>query len=183
MGARQAQAEELGAALEAWVRPVFSALPEVFGAEREPVLVAAAARLAEFGSRLHPDHRADLVFDQVLRAPVPGMTHPERAFLAAASFARHTAANVIPDAEVTLRLLTDEQLQRARAIGAALRLGCDLSGRSPSLLARSALSLDGEALVLSAEQGNADLLLGEQTGRRAAALATALGRDLDIRTT
>ncbi len=181
LGARRQQAEILGVALEAWLRPVFSKLEPVFEPEREAALTAAVSRLADFGSRLHPDHRADLVFDQVLRAPIPGMNHPERAFLAVAAFARHTAANVSPHAEVTERLLTDEQLRRARALGAALRLGCDLSGRSPALLARSRLTLEGEDLVLSADKAGADLLLGEQTARRAATLASVLGCEVSIR--
>jgi exopolyphosphatase/guanosine-5'-triphosphate,3'-diphosphate pyrophosphatase len=181
LGGRQHPAEVLGQALQDWVTPVFSRLEPVFERGREQTLVAAACRLADFGSRLHPDHRADLVFDQVLRAPVPGMNHPERAFLASAVFARHTAANVTPGARTTERLLSDAQLQRARALGAALRLGCDLSGRSPALLARSALSLEGEALQLSADAAGADLLLGEQTAKRAATLAGILDRELDIR--
>ena len=181
LGARQGPAEVLGQALQDWIAPVFSRLEPVFSRERDDVLAAAACRLADFGSRLHPDHRADLVFEQVLRAPVAGMNHPERAFLASAAFARHTAANVTPGARTTERLLSDAQLQRARALGAALRLGCDLSGRSPPLLARSHLSLEGEVLRLSADEGGADLLLGEQTAKRAATLAGVLDRELDIR--
>lgn len=181
LGSRQPQAESLGAALEDWIEPVFSRLEPVFEPEREPVLRAAACRLAELGARLHPDHRADLVFDQVLRAPAPGVTHPERAFLATTAFARYTAANVIPGGRTTERLLSDERLQRARALGAALRLGCDLSGRSPALLARSRLQLMDGNLLLSAEHDDAELLLGEQIAKRAATLATALGRGLAIR--
>ena len=181
LGGRQAQAEVLGRALQDWIMPVFSQLEPVFERERENALIAAACRLADFGSRLHPDHRADLVFDQVLRAPIAGMNHPERAFLASAAFARHTAANVTPGARITERLLSDTQLQRARALGAALRLGCDLSGRSPALLARSTLSLEGEVLSLSADETGSDLLLGEQTAKRAATLAGVLDRELDIR--
>ncbi len=160
---------------------MFSQLGPVFEDGRDQVMLAAAARLSEYGARLHPDHRADLVFDQILRAPIAGMNHPERAFLAAAAFARHTGANVTPAAQITGRLLSYDRLQRARALGAALRLGCDLSGRSPPLLARSKLSLENGALVLSADKAGADLLLGEQTAKRAGTLATVLGRTLEIR--
>jgi len=181
LGGRQEQAEVLGAALQNWIWPVFSRLEPVFENGRDETLAAAVCRLADFGARLHPDHRADLVFDQVLRAPVPGMNHPERAFLACAAFARHTAANVTPGARTTERLLSDAQLQRARALGAALRLGCDLSGRSPPLLNRSHLTLDGDVLRLTADKESGDLLLGEQTAKRAATLAGVLDRELDIR--
>ena len=181
LGARQAQAEVLGAALQAWIEPVFGGLEPLFEPGRDAVLRAAAARLAEFGAALHPDHRADLVFDQVLRAPIAGMSHPERAFLAAAAFARHTAANVVREPQTLGRLLSYERLQRARALGAALRLGCDLSGRSPPLLARSRLQIDGRTLTLSADPDGADLLLGEQTRKRAETLASILGRELVVR--
>ncbi len=181
LGGRHAQAETLGEALEAWLEPTFAALEPVFDPRREKVLVAAACRLADIGTRLHPDHRADLVFEQILRAPIPGMTHSERTFLATAAFARHTSANVVPGGRTSEKLLSLERRQRALALGAAMRLGCDLSGRSPPLLAQSRLALGDETLVLSADSTSADLLLGEQTAKRAATLATALGRGLAMK--
>jgi exopolyphosphatase/guanosine-5'-triphosphate,3'-diphosphate pyrophosphatase len=179
LGARQGVADELGAALDAWLAPALSQLPPCFG-ERDGVLASAACRLADLGARLHPDHRADLVFEQVLRAPIAGQTHAERAFLAAASFARHATAFNPPELEVLERLLSPGRLRRARAVGAAIRLGCDLSGRSAPLLARSRLVIDKGDLLLSAEPGYADLLLGEQTAKRAGALAALLGLKLKI---
>lgn len=180
LGAGQAIAEDLGQALEAWLKPAMTTLAPVFAPRRDPVLIAAACRLADLGSCLHPDHRADLVFEQVLRAPIAGMNHAERAFLAMSLFARHTASQNIPEARIIGRLLTPERLLRARALGAAMRLGCDLSGRSPALLARSSLKFDKTRVVLSAEHASADLLLGEQTARRCATLANILERELKI---
>jgi exopolyphosphatase/guanosine-5'-triphosphate,3'-diphosphate pyrophosphatase len=179
LGARQGVADELGAALDAWLAPALSQLPACFG-ERDAVLASAACRLADLGARLHPDHRADLVFEQVLRAPIAGQTHPERAFLAAAAFARHATAFDPPEIDVLERLLSPGRLRRARAVGAAIRLGCDLSGRSAPLLARSRLIIDKGDLLLTAEPGYADLLLGEQTAKRAGALASILGLKLKI---
>ena len=91
-------------------------LEPIFG-ERDPVLIAAACRLAELGTQLHPDHRARLIFDQVLRAPLAGVNHPERAFLASAAFARHSASANLPQPEITHRLLSTEERDRARALG------------------------------------------------------------------
>lgn len=181
LGGRHTQAEALGVALDDWLEPAFADLEPVFAPGRDRALRAAACRLADIGARLHPDHRADLVFEQVLRAPIAGMTHPERTFLATAAFARHTSLAIVPGGRTTERLLSYERLQRARALGAAMRLGCDLSGRSPPLLAQSRLALDDETLVLSADGKSADLLLGEQTAKRAATLATALGRGLAMK--
>jgi exopolyphosphatase/guanosine-5'-triphosphate,3'-diphosphate pyrophosphatase len=180
LGARQAIAEDLGHALEDWLKPILSVLPPAFSPERDPMLMAAACRLADLGSRLHPDHRAHLVFEQVLRAPIAGMNHAERVFLAAAMFHRHTASQAIPEPRVIGRLLSPDRLLRARALGAAMRLGCDLSGRSAALLARSSLKLVGGKLVLGAEPDAADLLLGEQTARRGQTLAALLERELKI---
>ena len=142
--ARGASAE-LGAALEAWITPAFEKLTPMFGA-RDPLLLAAACRLADLGARLHPDHRGDLACDQVLRAPIAGMNHPERAFLASVAFARHTSAPTTPEAAAIAKVLNAERRQRARALGAAVRLGCDLSGRNPRLLEHSSLSLQGDRL-------------------------------------
>jgi exopolyphosphatase / guanosine-5'-triphosphate,3'-diphosphate pyrophosphatase len=169
----------LGGAVERWVAPAFAGLEPVLGV-RDPVLVSAACRLADLGARLHPDHRADLIFAQVLRAPIAGMSHSERVFLATAMFGRHTAAATVPQPDLTTRLLTHEGVQRARALGAAIRLACDLSGRSPELLQRATLSLTPGAVRLDVEAGAAPILLGEQTAKRAATLAALLERPLSF---
>jgi exopolyphosphatase/guanosine-5'-triphosphate,3'-diphosphate pyrophosphatase len=171
---------ELGAALEAWATPAFNALEPALG-DREAVLRSAACHLADLGARLHPDHRADLIFHQVLRAPIPGMSHPERVFLATSLFARHTAAASVPEQALVSRLLTHEQFQRARAIGAAIRLACDLSGRNPALLAQASLAIRPSSVVLEAGAASVPILFGEQTAKRAATLATLLDRDLKLR--
>jgi exopolyphosphatase/guanosine-5'-triphosphate,3'-diphosphate pyrophosphatase len=180
LGARPGAAEALGGALERWLAGAFARLDPLFGA-RDPKLLAAACRLADFGAQLHPDHRADLVFEQVLRAPIAGMDHGERVFLACAAFGRHTGSGAMPAPVIVTRLLSPERYQRARALGAAIRLGCDLSGRSPALLARARLEFKSNAVVLQADVGWEDTLLGDPVGKRAATLATLLERELKIR--
>jgi exopolyphosphatase/guanosine-5'-triphosphate,3'-diphosphate pyrophosphatase len=181
LGARQGAAEQLGPALEAWLTPFWRKLAPVFGQGREGVLLAAACRLADLGARLHPDHRAQMVFDQVLRAPVAGVNHAERAFLASALNSRHTSA-APPEPGTLSRLMTSEAAGRARTLGLAMRLGCDLSGRSPPLLSAASLTLEKGFAVLTAGGGAADLLLGEQTTRRLTALAQSLDLEPRIRT-
>ena len=174
LGERGGADEALGAALEAWLTPLWSRLPPVFASARSGVLLAAACRLADVGARLHPDHRADLAFEQVLRAPVAGCTHAERAFLASAVHTRYTSQPREGDPAGLGRMVGPDQLKRARVLGTALRLACDLCGRSPALLAGAALTLDGRDLALTARAPRADLLLGEQTRKRLAALAEVL---------
>ena len=177
--AARGQSSELGGALEAWLTPAFEKLAPVFDG-RDTVLLAAACRLADLGARLHPDHRADLAFEQVLRAPIAGMNHPERAFLASVAFARHTSASPTPEADAIARIIGADRRQRAKALGAAIRLGCDLSGRNPRLLEKSALTTKGERLLLTAAAGWEDMLLGEQTAKRAQTLASALKLKLEL---
>lgn len=171
--------DELGGALEAWLAPAFERLPRVFG-DRDPVLLAAACRLADLGARLHPDHRGDIAFEQTLRAPIAGMNHAERAFLASAVFSRHSSAPIPPQAAAVERILSPERRQRARALGAAVRLGCDVSGRNPRLLEASALSIQDDRLVLTAAPECEDMLLGEQVAKRAQTLAQALRLRLSL---
>ncbi len=177
---RPAEAEALGGALDRWLSPAFANLTPVLDG-RDGLIVSAACRLAEFGARLHPDHRANLAFEQVLRSPVAGQTHAERAFLAIAIFARHTGVAEPEEAQILSRLLDFSAQRRAKALGAAIRLGCDLCGRNPKLLTHASLDIDEETVTLTADAARADLLLGDQTRRRAETLASALGRKLAVR--
>ncbi|GAA0634081.1 Ppx/GppA family phosphatase [Brevundimonas lenta] len=180
LGARQGISPTLPGALRAWIDPVVGALPASFGKERDAVLADAACRLADLGARLHPDHRIELAFDQVLRAPVAGQTHAERAYLATAVNARYGGSSATPEPATISRLLTEEQRKGGRALGLAIRLACDLSGRSPQLLVNARASVKDGVLGLTAAEGYADVLLGEQTRRRGKALAEAMGLKLEI---
>ena len=80
-----------------------------------------------------------------------------------------------------MRILPEAHRKRARALGAAIRLGCDLSGRSSALLKHARIALADGKLLLTTDPKWADMLLGEQTKRRAQALAGALGVRLEIR--
>jgi exopolyphosphatase/guanosine-5'-triphosphate,3'-diphosphate pyrophosphatase len=180
LGGRPQAAETFGSALESWLQGAFASLPELFG-QRDADLLAAACRLADFGSQLHPDHRADLVFEQVLRAPIAGVEHGERVFLACAAFGRHTGSATMPAPDIVARLLSPERYQRARALGAAIRLGCELSGRSPELLSHARLEFRSNTVILQADDGWEASLLGEQVVKRANTLAGMLERELKIR--
>jgi exopolyphosphatase / guanosine-5'-triphosphate,3'-diphosphate pyrophosphatase len=181
LGARQGISPALPGTLLGWITPLLAALPPVFGRARDGLLADAACRLADLGARLHPDHRVELAFNQVLRAPIPGQNHAERAYLAAAVGARYGGGGATPEPRTVARLLNEDQRQGARILGLAIRLACDLSGRSPQLLVNARARVSAGALILSAADGYADVLLGEQTRRRGKALAEAMGLKLDIR--
>jgi exopolyphosphatase/guanosine-5'-triphosphate,3'-diphosphate pyrophosphatase len=179
LGARLGINDELGVALADWALEFCASCDQALSPPPEK-LVRAAAKLADIGARLHPDHRADLASDQVLRAPIPGQSHEERVFLACALYTRYSGDPYTREPVLTGRILGEDGLLQATRLGLLLRLGCDLSAKSAPLLARSHIRQDGDNLTLSAKAGWEDLLLGEQTRRRAKALAQSLKLNLNI---
>jgi len=179
LGCRLGINDNLGPALADWALDFYAGAEGLFDRPPEK-LIRAAAKLADIGARLHPDHRADLASDQVLRAPIPGQSHRERVFLACALYTRYSGDAYGREPVLISRILGDDMLQTATQLGLVLRLGCDLSAKSAKLLGLARLRQLDRHLTLSAEKGWEDLLLGEQTRRRARALAQALKLNLTI---
>lgn len=181
LAGRWSRTRTFGQKLEEWLTPVFAGQPYVFTPRRELVLRGAAARLADVGGPLHPDQRIEVMFDLILRAPLAAIRHEERAFLAASIHHRYTKAPP-RHADAYLRLLSDERQVAAAALGAALRFGADLSGRSETLLASfDASAVDGK-LVLRMKKQVAQLMT-ETAQRRLEAAATALGLTAETKVT
>jgi exopolyphosphatase/guanosine-5'-triphosphate,3'-diphosphate pyrophosphatase len=135
-------------------------------------LRSAASRLADIGAALHPDQREFVVFELVLGAQLAGVTHAERAFLAAAVQHRYTKSLPATAKPVVERLLTPDQAEGASALGLALRLGCDLSGRTAAVMDQFTLRREKDQLILTAAQG-AQHLVTDQAVRRFEPLAEA----------
>lgn len=179
LAGRWSRTRAFGRALELWLTPIFSAQPTVFSEERDRVLRGAAARLADVGGPLHPDQRVEIMFDLILRAPLAAISHTERAFLAAAIHHRYTKAPP-RHADAYLRLLNDEQQAAAAALGAALRLGADLSGRSEPLLSDFTPSVGDGVLTLRVKKSVAHLVT-ETATRRLDNLAQALRLKAEVK--
>jgi exopolyphosphatase/guanosine-5'-triphosphate,3'-diphosphate pyrophosphatase len=173
LAGRTARARVFGNALERWIAPMFASSANSFAGVRDEVLRGAAARLADIGGPLHPDQRVEIMFNLVLRAPLAAISHPERAFLAAAIHHRYTKAQP-KGAEAFHRLLSEEQQAAAGALGAALRLGADLSGRNQSLLAAFELAIVEDVLLLRVRRSAAHLVI-EAAQRRLDQAAAAVG--------
>jgi exopolyphosphatase/guanosine-5'-triphosphate,3'-diphosphate pyrophosphatase len=173
LAGRWSQARKFGVALEEWMAPMFKGQPFVFPEKRERVLRGAAARLADIGAPLHPDQRIEIMFDLILRAPLAAISHVERAFLAAAIHHRYTKGQPI-HADAYQRLLSEEQQAAAATLGAALRLGADLSGRNETLLASFEIEAVDGKLLLRVKKKVSELAT-ETALRRLDAAAEALG--------
>lgn len=181
LAGRWTRTRGFGRALEEWIAPILDGQDYVFPKKREEVLRGAAARLADVGAPLHPDQRVEVMFDLILRAPLAAISHEERAFLAAAIHHRYTKAPP-RHAEAYTRLLSDERQTAAAALGATLRLGADLSGRSEALLASfEAAAVDGR-LVLRVKKKAAHLVT-ETAMRRLEAVAQWLGLTAETKIT
>jgi exopolyphosphatase / guanosine-5'-triphosphate,3'-diphosphate pyrophosphatase len=181
LAGRWSGARAFGRALEHWIAPMFLERPYVFPKARENVLRAAAARLADVGGPLHPDQRVEIIFDLILRAPLAAISHDERAFLAAAIHHRYTKTPP-RHADAYVRLLNEDKRAAAAALGAALRLGADLSGRSEALLGSFEIAAVDGKLQLRVKKKVAHLVT-ETASRRLDAAAQALGLTAETKIT
>ena len=163
----------LGHALNDWVDRVFSHQPIIFSPTRDAILRAAACRLADIGSRLHPDHRADLATEQILYAPIGGVTHYERALLALTVYHRYAGKTQRPETCAARRLLDDKTEDAAMKLGLALRLGAALCGRSASVLRGFSLNRTDDTLILGVEAAS-EPLVAERALQRFEQLAVTL---------
>lgn len=168
-----------GEALARWIEPALTAAGEAFAPDRQAILARAAAHLADMGSGLHPDHRAEVLFDLVLRAPFAGVSHAERAFLALSIHHRYARKPPL-DSKIVEALLTLKQSEQARIWGAALRLGAELSARTATLLEQTRLEV-GSSQVLLGLEAKAAALGSDAVQKRLQALAALLGRSGEFR--
>ncbi|MFI4986543.1 MAG: Ppx/GppA family phosphatase [Alphaproteobacteria bacterium] len=162
--------EPLGDALFRWMAPLFA------GEDRAAArLRLAACHLADTAWREHPDYRAEHGCLRILRLPIAGIDHPSRALLALAVYVRYAGRPGGEEAKGARVLLDAEHAAHAERIGMALRVAISASGGVAALLRRTALSLEGDRLILHLPGDTADLE-GEQMARRFEALAATIGR-------
>ena len=148
------QGLNFGEPLYKWLEKASSLFPSSFDADSENRLRRAACLLVGMGKGLHPDHRADLVFSDVLYAPLAGLTHKERAYLALMLYSSYRGNAQTPnDAAIDYHLMEREK-HAARVYGTAMRLGTVISGRTSDVLALFKLSVKSEGLSLTVKRGS-----------------------------
>jgi exopolyphosphatase/guanosine-5'-triphosphate,3'-diphosphate pyrophosphatase len=163
-----------GETLFDWIDPVFA--DETPHQRR---LRLAACHLADIGWSEHPDYRAEMVFARIIRHPGVGTDHAGRAFMALAVASRHAALDERLLKREMGDLLSPEEVERARAVGLAMRLAYTFSGGVISLLQRARLGRDGARITLSLPD-HADILVGDVVERRFNTLARALSCEAEI---
>ena len=78
-----------------------------------------------------------------------------------------------------LSLLSEAELEDARLLGRAVRLGAMISGSAPGVLPLTRLRLDAETLTLRLRRDVASLA-GEIVSKRLAAVAECVGRESGV---
>lgn len=170
MAARAGRGVAAGEELRQWLAPLFAA-----DAGTDQRLITAACYLADCAWTVHPDYRAAQSVSDVLYAPMVGIDHPGRAFVALALYWRHDADSGHDLAEIAKSLLDADNAARARRLGLGLRLALTLSGGGAGILSGARLSLtDGSVKMLLT--GRTASLAGEKVERRLADVAEAFGR-------
>ena len=168
-GTARARVPDFGAALVRFTDPLFPAET----AEDRRLRLAACA-LSDIAWQDHADIRAAECFRRVLQLPFIGVTHPERAFLAAALHARHSGKADDPMLAGVGEMLSPSALRRAQILGRALQLGYRFSGSVPAILDHASLEIESTLVRLRVRR------LGEEPDSdtvraRLSQLAKALG--------
>ncbi|MEM9738564.1 MAG: Ppx/GppA family phosphatase [Pseudomonadota bacterium] len=164
--------QNFSAQLYGFTRSVFSEKSPAFKTwEVENRLHEAACLLVDSAGRYHPDHRHDMAFEKALYAPLSGVSHIERIFIAATLGWRYSRRFTVPKS--LSQLLTSKQLRRARQVGHAMRLGTVFSGQSGNILSLAKLEKQGERLVLCLPRRDA-AMVSETVERRLNQMADVL---------
>ncbi|MEQ9688633.1 MAG: exopolyphosphatase, partial [Bauldia litoralis] len=166
------------AELSPWAGQAFEAIG-LDETEEEQRLRHAACLLADIGWRVHPEYRGEQSLNLIAHAAFIGVDHPGRAYLALTNFYRHEG---LIDEALSPRireLAPTRYMERARALGAVLRVANMISGAMPGVMPRTRLERDGKKLVLVLPHDLAPLG-GARVERRLATLAKTAGLEAII---
>ena len=136
----------------------------------------AACLVADIGWRAHPDYRGEQSLNIIANAAFVGLDHQGRVYMAVANFFRHVG---LSDDELSPRIreiATPRILDRARILGALLRVGYIISASMPGVLPRAHLKVQQGRLVLDLPR-DLEGLTGERLSSRMKALGRLIGRE------
>ncbi len=178
---RDGEQGKMGRALFVFLSGIHAGLPRAFNLDNENRLRKAASLLIGTGAGLHPDHRAQIVYEIALYGPLPGLTHKERAYLALMLFRSFRSRKKPPNNAALQHVLSPKEQMSATIYGEALRAAVVLSGRSSVVLKSFSLSVNRELLILQAQEGFGDFII-ERIEEHFRALANMLDVVLEIET-
>jgi len=136
----------------------------------------AACLLGDIGWRAHPDYRGEQSLNIIAHGAFVGVDHPGRAFLALSVFFRHVG---LTDDELSPRLrelATTRMLDRARVLGAAMRVAYMITAGQSGVLPKTPLKVERGKLNLRMPRHYA-ALGGDRVFNRLRQLARLIGRE------
>ncbi len=138
----------------------------------------AACLLADIGWRAHPDYRGAQSLNIIAHGAFVGIDHPGRVYMALANFYRHEG--MIDDAlSPEMRTLAPQRLyDRAKMLGALLRVVYLYSAAMPGLIPRLKIIPDGIGGFLFTVPQDAVNLAGERTENRLQQFAKLIGKPM-----
>ena len=140
----------------------------------------AACLLSDIGWRVHPDHRGEQTLHLILNGNFGAVSHQGRAFIALAVFYRYAGLSEEnePPAFI-LELMPPSMVERARVLGAALRVAHLISAARPGVLPATHFRSRGRKLTLVFEHRMVDLV-ADRVGSRFKQFARLVGRSGSI---
>ncbi|MGP9805806.1 Ppx/GppA family phosphatase [Paracoccus sp. NSM] len=162
-----------GKKLYHFLLPLFPDMPP----ERDR-LMRAACLLHDTAWRAHPDYRAEACFDNVTRANMAALSHPERVFLGVALLHRYKNSRAKSPMAPLFDLLDKNHLREAEILGKAMRFGAMFAIDDPSD-AGKLVHVPGKRIELKLTATGRDLM-GEVARSRFRSLGEAMGAEAVI---
>jgi exopolyphosphatase/guanosine-5'-triphosphate,3'-diphosphate pyrophosphatase len=171
----RSRSPEHGEELAAW-SDQFMASSGLDETPEEKRLRRAACLLADIGWRAHPDYRGEQSLNIISHAAFVGVDHPGRAFIALAVYFRHVGLAEDEVSPHVRELATARMIDRARVLGATMRVAYLISAAMPGVLPQTPLVVERGKLKLKLRGRHRDLG-GERIFARLRQLARLVGRE------
>jgi exopolyphosphatase/guanosine-5'-triphosphate,3'-diphosphate pyrophosphatase len=176
----RSRAPQHGEELFAWIDAFMRSTGLNEETPEEVRLRHAACLLADIGWRGHPNYRGEQSLNMIANASIVGIDHPGRAFIALVIAFRYEGPEESLAPELRT-LVSSRLLDRARILGAAMRVAYIISAGMPGVLPRTPMLCARGVINLTLPPDIADLA-SERLQNRVQRLARLIGRDGAIRT-
>lgn len=136
----------------------------------------AACLLGDIGWRAHPDYRGEQSMNIIANGAFIAIDHPGRAYLALSVYFRHAGLSEEELSPRLRELATTRALDRARVLGAAMRVAYILTAGQSGVLPKTPMQVKRGKLVLRLP-GRYARLAHDRLSNRLRQLARLIGRD------
>jgi exopolyphosphatase/guanosine-5'-triphosphate,3'-diphosphate pyrophosphatase len=141
----------------------------------------AACLLGDIGWRAHPDYRGEQSMNIIAHGSFVAIDHPGRAYLALSVYFRHAGLSEEELSPRLRELATTRMLDRARVLGAAMRVAYILTAGQSGVLPKTPMQVKRGKLTLKLPGGYGKLASDRLAGRLRQ-LARLIGREPYIET-